>query len=220
MVLGIYCSGGFAGVTYELATELNELSHRWNEIFFIEDMRDWNNKQIKMMNFQEFQHQYSVNDAEVVVAAGEPGLRDELFNDVKVAGYKLPNLIHPMTNAKKIKVIGEGNIVLSFSYISSSEVEIGDNNIIMPFSQISHDSVIGSHCVIASSACLSGTTILKDRAYIGTGAKLRESITIGHDAIVGMGAIVVKPVEDESVVMGMPAREVRKNTGYVFRKKA
>ncbi len=219
MVLGICCSGGFAGVTYELANELNSFMHRWDEILYIEELRDWNSKNIKMLNLEEFTKSYSTKDAEIVIAAGEPALRGELYKDVKAAGYSMPNLIHPLANAKKFKSIGEGNIILCFSYISSSEVELGSNNIVMPFSQISHDSIIGNHCVVASSACLSGTTVLKDRVYIGTGAKLRENITIGYDAVVGMGAIVVKNVDDQSVVVGLPAKEIRKNTGKVFKRK-
>lgn len=217
MILGIYCAGGFGGVTYELALELNAELSRWSKILFIDDVPEKFEGKKNVVLFKDFVSDYPPEKAEIVIAAGEPRLRESLFKKVKQCEYRLPNLIHPMANARKIQEIGEGNIILNYSYISASNVVMGNNNIVMPFAQISHDNAIGSHCVIASAASLSGITTLGNRVYIGTGAKLRENITIGDDAIVGMGAIVVKSVDNESVVMGIPAKEVRKNMGKVFK---
>ena len=217
MILGVYCAGGFGGVTYELATEVNVGNARWEKILYIDDAPEKFEQDNNILTFEQFTATYRPEEAEIIIAAGEPRLREYLFNKVKACGYYVPNIIHPMANAQKITKIGEGNIILNFSYISASNVTMGNNNIVMPYAQISHDNIIGSHCVITSAANLSGTTVLGDRVYIGVGAKLRESITIGHDAIVGMGAIVVKSVDEESVVMGLPAKEVRKNTGKVFK---
>ncbi len=217
-VLGIYCAGGFGGVTHGLAETLNETGHIWEDILFIEDDPQKACAEKKIVLFDDFKKQYSPEKAEIVIAAGEPRTREILFDKVKKEGYHLPNMIHPWAECRKTVTLGEGNIILAFAYVSASGVTIGNNNIIMPYAQVSHDNRIGSHCVITSSVNLSGTTIMKDRAYIGTGAKLREGITVGADAIVGMGAVVTKSVDDESVVMGMPAKEVRKNTGKVFKK--
>jgi len=216
MTLGIYCAGGFGGVTIELARELNEQAQRWDNICFIDDTGKPSLRDCAVYSYEEFCARYSPENAEIVIASGEPRGRDRLFQKVKADGFRLPNLIHPLSQFRKLDSLGEGNIVLGFAYVSSSGVRIGNNNIIMPFAQVSHDNVIGNHCVIASSSALSGTTVLEDRCYIGAGSKLREGIRVGHDAIVGMGAIVVKSVDEESVVMGIPAKEVRKNTGSVF----
>jgi len=216
MVLGIYCAGGFGSVTLALAKTLNEAEHRWEDVFFIDDTADVTSDKAQVVAFDDFLRVYSPVDGQIVIAAGEPVVRERLFEKVKKNGYSLPNLIDPMAQAKEFSKVGEGNIVLSFAYISPGNVRIGNNNIFMPFSQVSHDNRIGSHCVLATSACLSGNTTMEDRAYIGTGSKLREGITIGYDAIVGMGAIVTKSVENESVVVGSPAKEIRKNSGRVF----
>lgn len=216
MILGIYCAGGFGGVVLGLARCLNENEHRWSQLCFIDDVVDPKEYDIPVYTFEEFQKRFSNEQAEVVIANGEPQVRQVMFEKVKTAGYKLPNLIHPMSDAKVITSAGEGNIILSYAYVSTAGVSIGDNNVVMAFSQISHNNTVGSHCVIASSVNLSGNTRVGDRAYIGTGAKLRENITVGRDSIVGMGAVVTKSVAEESVVMGFPAKEVRKNNGRVF----
>ncbi|MGI6071396.1 MAG: acetyltransferase [Lachnospiraceae bacterium] len=217
MVLGIYCAGGFGGVTLGLANKINELDNKWEKIYFIEDNEEKANIGENIITFAEFNEKHPADNAEIVIAAGEPRTREILFNKVKTAGYTLPNLIHPWANVENVLEIGEGNIILTFACVSASGVKIGNNNIVMQYAQISHDSVIGSHCVIATSANISGTTVVRDRAYIAVGAKLREGITVGYDAIAGMGAIVTKSIDDQSVVMGIPAKEVRKNTGKVFK---
>ncbi len=216
-VLGIYCAGGFGGVTLGLAERINELNNRWDQILFIEDDPEKLKESDQIIEFAEFKEKFPPEIAEIVTASGETRTREVLFNKVKEAGYSLPNLIHPFAECAKNVKLGEGNLILGFAYVSPSEVVIDNNNIVMPYAQVSHNNHVCSHCIIASSANLSGTTVLNDRAYVGTGAKLRENITVGADAIIGMGAIVTKSVDGQSVVVGTPAKEIRKNTGKIFK---
>jgi serine O-acetyltransferase len=44
---------------------------------------------------------------------------------------------------------------------------------------------------------------------IGTGAKVLGNITIGNNVKIGAGSVVVKPVPDDSTVVGVPGRVVR-----------
>lgn len=56
------------------------------------------------------------------------------------------------------------------------------------------------------------TTLVKQRASIGTGATILCGITIGEDAIVGAGSVVTRDVPDNAVVVGNPARFLRWNS--------
>ena len=217
VVLGIYCAGGFGGTVLELVRELNDDSHRWDYICFINDVHPEIETEVEVLSFEQFKAKFPPSKANIIIASGEPIGRMRLFNKVKKEGYYLPNILHSSSaTAKKIKKIGEGNIIQDFVHISPSNVEIGNNNVFMTFSLIAHDSIIGNHCVFTSSTNCSGRVIVEDCCYIGTGAKLRDKIIIKKNAIVGMGAIVTKSVEENSVVVGNPAKEIRKNTGHVF----
>jgi UDP-3-O-[3-hydroxymyristoyl] glucosamine N-acyltransferase len=77
---------------------------------------------------------------------------------------------------------------------------------------IAHNVRIGKHCVIASFASLSGTVRVGDYSWIAPHVCIREGISIGSHVLVGMGSVVTKDVGDNLVVIGAPAREVRKNT--------
>ena len=44
--------------------------------------------------------------------------------------------------------------------------------------------------------------------FIGAGAKIFGSITIGNDVVIGANAVVLKSVPDRAVVVGIPAKVV------------
>lgn len=212
MVLGVYCAGGLGGYVMEMAKEINEDRKRWDYICFINDVDPAVDTDEDIMSFEDFYKAYPADKAEIIIASGEPDGRKKLYEKVKSFGYSLPNLVDPCTKLKKIKSIGEGNIIEDYVHISPCNVTIGNNNVFMTFSCIAHDNVIGDHCVFSSSANSSGRTVIEDCCYIGTGAKLREKIKIGKNSIIGMGAAVVKDVDESAVMIGVPAKEVRKNT--------
>jgi acetyltransferase-like isoleucine patch superfamily enzyme len=52
--------------------------------------------------------------------------------------------------------------------------------------------------------------VIKQGATVGAGAVVLPGITIGESAMVGAGAVVTKDVEPSTVVVGNPARVVRR----------
>jgi len=53
-------------------------------------------------------------------------------------------------------------------------------------------------------------TIVKRGASIGSGAVIRGGVTIGEGAMIGAGAVVTKSVDPRAVVVGNPARVLRR----------
>jgi len=53
------------------------------------------------------------------------------------------------------------------------------------------------------------TTLVEERASIGTGSTILGGITIGKNAIVGAGSVVTKDVPDNAIVVGNPAKILR-----------
>lgn len=52
-------------------------------------------------------------------------------------------------------------------------------------------------------------TTIKDGAFIGSDSVLVAPVHIGQNAITGAGSVVTRDVEDETVVVGVPARAIR-----------
>jgi len=76
---------------------------------------------------------------------------------------------------------------------------------------------IGDDCLIRHGVTIGnsgradpfGAPTIGDRVEIGAGAKILGRIRVGHDAIIGANAVVVRDVPDNAIVGGVPARVLR-----------
>lgn len=110
-------------------------------------------------------------------------------------------------------VVGEGAVLCDYAYIVPSVI-VGRHFHLNVYSYVSHDCVIGDFVTFAPKVCCNGSVHIGDYASIGTGALLRNGtherpLTIGRNAIVGMGAVVLADVPDNAVVVGNPARVIK-----------
>jgi serine O-acetyltransferase len=82
---------------------------------------------------------------------------------------------------------------------------------------IGETTEIGDDVLLYQNVTLGGTGKEKGKRHptignhvvIGTGAKVLGSITVGSNVKIGAGSVVVKPVPDNSTVVGVPGRVVR-----------
>jgi sugar O-acyltransferase (sialic acid O-acetyltransferase NeuD family) len=110
--------------------------------------------------------------------------------------------------------IGEGAILCANTMITGDAV-IGSHFHCNIYSYVAHDCRIGDFVTFAPRVCCNGRVEIDDHAYVGTGATLKqgthsEPLRIGKGAVVGMGAVVLNDVGDGEVVVGNPARVIRK----------
>lgn len=81
---------------------------------------------------------------------------------------------------------------------------------------IHKDSVIGNNCMIAQHVTIGGGNsrypglpVIGDNVHISHGAIVFGGISIGDNVDVGANAVVCKPVPDNAVVAGVPAKILR-----------
>lgn len=119
---------------------------------------------------------------------------------------------------------------------------IGNKTIIGRSAIIELNTTIGSHCTIQTLAYVTGDTVLEDHVFLGPcvsmsndkymgerpyelkgpyikkGAKIGNNSTllpgiiIGQNSIVGAGSVVTKDVEDNEIVVGVPAKKLASNS--------
>ncbi len=71
---------------------------------------------------------------------------------------------------------------------------------------IAHNVHVGRHAFVIACAEVSGGVKIGERAWIAPNASVLNQLTIGDDAVVGLGSVVVKHVPNGTVVAGNPAR--------------
>lgn len=83
---------------------------------------------------------------------------------------------------------------------------------------IGETAIIGDDCMLYHGVTLGGTTwdkvkrhpTLKNGVVIGAGAKILGPITLGNNVRVGSNSVVVRSIDDDQTVVGIPGRIVRK----------
>ena len=135
--------------------------------------------------------------------------RYEVPDRLGLSPKRFATLVHPTASISKSADIGEGAILLPHVILLSG-VTIGTQVLILAGSVLNHDVRIGDYAILASAVNLSGAVEIGRYTYIGSGACLIQGVRVGDHALVGMGSVVRKNVAPSTVVVGNPARILRK----------
>lgn len=196
----------------EIALLINSRTPAWEKIVFIDDTKAVGElKGCEMMPFENVRKKYPPDKMEIIIGMGEPAYKDLVWKKVKEAGYSLATLIHPDAEVVPSARLGEGVVVRKGSIVSSDS-SVGNNVIIQSYVVVGHDAVIGDHCQISSFTDIAGHCQVGNRVFIGLSSCVKEETVIKDDAVISMGAVVMKNVEEADIVMGNPARVFGKNT--------
>jgi sugar O-acyltransferase (sialic acid O-acetyltransferase NeuD family) len=149
------------------------------------------------------------------VALADPRARMAVCEQFLGNGLKPMSIISPHAIVMDPAEIGEGAIICGFCTITTN-IRIGRFFHANIYSYVEHDANIGDYVTFAPRVNCNGNVTIKDLAYIGTAAAIRQGgygapTVIGRGAIVGMGAIVLNSVPDGDIVVGNPARPIRKD---------
>lgn len=219
MILLIYGAGSQAKELYDLI--MRNTPEKYKKIFYIDDYREEGTE----FYFGETIHGDSISerfkdskeDLEGIVAVGEPMAREILTRRFEDIGIKLTTLIDKTSIVSPTAVIEEGTIICEYSTIHSN-AEIGRGVLIQSFCDIGHDIRIGDFSVVSAGFSPGGGSKFGNRVFIGMNVSVKEKISVGDGAIIGMGSAVFKDVPENSTVIGNPARITKGNDeGKVYR---
>lgn len=88
--------------------------------------------------------------------------------------------------------------------------EIHDDVKIDNLVHIAHNVVLKEGSLVVAGAIVCGSAQLEENSYIAPGGIVMNQLSIGKGALVGLGAVVTKSVEENSVVAGVPAKVIRR----------
>ena len=144
------------------------------------------------------------------LGVGNPVLRYRLAERFRTMGGELTTVISPFAHIGRWgNMIGTGSNVLTSAIIESNN-RIGAGNLIHVKVLVSHDVTTGDFCEISPGVNLLGSVSVGDFCSIGTGACILPKVKIGDNVVVGAGAVVTKDIPGNSLVVGVPAKIVRR----------
>lgn len=157
----------------------------------------------EILNYEELKKRKDYIDC-FYIGIGDPIGKEHVYGKL-INDFKLGPPIYKEKLSSKNK-IGDGTIICP-GVIITTNVTIGKNVILNINCTVGHDVTIGDFSTVSPGAFISGNVSIGKRCYIGTGASIREKIEIGNDSTVGMGSVVIKNVENNTIVIGNPAKE-------------
>ena len=137
-------------------------------------------------------------------------LRNYISNLFIEKKLKPMSIISKNSVIDKTCIIGHGLLALPNSVIHKKTI-IGNNCLLNVNSVIDHECKIGNGVHIMGSAYIAGRVHIGDFSSIGANSTILPDIKIGKNAIIGAGAVVTKDVKNNQVVVGNPAKFLRKN---------
>ena len=210
-VYGVYGASGFGK---EVMPLIRNKIKDGDYLCFIDDSPNTETLNgIDVLTYLDFL-QLDFNNKYVSIAIADSSLRELISqrlkeNNVSILDIKAENvMIYDKVS------IGPGSILCAFTTLTSN-IKIGKFFHANLYSYVAHDCLIGDFVTFAPGVKCNGNVVIEDHAYIGTGAIIKQGsairpLTIGEGAVVGMGAVVTKSVKAGDVVIGNPAKSIKR----------
>lgn len=99
------------------------------------------------------------------------------------------------------------NVCIARGVLTSTVIE--DDVKIDNLVHIAHNCVVKKGAFIIACAELSGGVVVGENAWVAPGVAIKQKIQVGDRATLGIGAVVLKDVPPDSVVVGNPAKELK-----------
>lgn len=155
--------------------------------------------------FETVETRYSPQEYWMFALDGTLPKTTVLADKAKAKGYRLASYVSPKAVISQDIVIGENSVIYELAYVGYG-VKLGHSVLIRQHVYLGHESTIGNNVTLNPSSRCGGYCVVKDNAFIGIGSTVIDHRTIGESAVVGAGSVVIKDVDDNTVVVGNPAK--------------
>lgn len=136
--------------------------------------------------------------------------RSRYTDQVAALGMRFATLVHPSARISRTSSLGEGTI-LSVGVVVGAQTHLGKHVFVNRGALIGHHSEIANYVTVHPGANIAGACYIGESTYIGIGSIIIDHVKIGAHSVVGAGSVVIEDVPDHVLVVGVPAKIVKKN---------
>jgi sugar O-acyltransferase (sialic acid O-acetyltransferase NeuD family) len=205
-------AGGFGREAAEAVRAANAVRPRWELLGFLDDDESLQGTAVDgvgVVGRVDDANQHP--SARLVVCTGHPGnyaSRKQIVERLGLPASRYATVVHPSAVVPPATRIGPGTVLLA-TVVVTVGVVIGAHVAAMPGVVFTHDDMVGDFSTFGAGVRLAGRVTVCEGAYVGSGAMVREDLTLGAWSLVGMGSVVMRNVPASEVWAGNPARYLR-----------
>lgn len=200
--VAIFGTGGFAR---EVACVLHDLGRGDRIAAFHEPDEVFQPRKLLGVDVRP-QSAFDPAQARAVVGIGSPKTREKVVRELP-AETLFETLIHPAAVVSQWVSIGEGSVICAGAVLTC-QITLGSHCQLNLNITVGHDCTFGDFCTVAPGTNISGNVNFGTRVDVGTQAAFRQHLSICDDAVIGMGAVVVKDIVEPGTYVGVPAKKV------------
>lgn len=142
---------------------------------------------------------------------GNNKLRVKFLSYAKELGYKTPNYIHPSVEIGPNVTIGNEGIYILPRTIIMPWCQINNYVMISTGTIVSHHSHLEEGCFLSFGVNFGASIVAHKYVYCGISSTIMTGIKeLGENCLIGAGAVVIRDVEPNAVVAGVPAKVIKR----------
>jgi sugar O-acyltransferase (sialic acid O-acetyltransferase NeuD family) len=152
----------------------------------------------------------SLGDVDLVVCSGKGLSRARLVERLRLLGVAdrvYVTVVDPSARVANRCEVGSGSVLLAGTVLTA-DVTVGQHVVVMPNAVLTHDCVVEDFATICAGVVLGGGVRVGRSAYLGMACSVRENRSVGAEAVIGMGAVVLADVPGGQVWAGGPAAPI------------
>ena len=209
--IAIIGAGGLAREVLTLIHDINKQTPRFEVVGFVDKDQTQTIHGYPIIGNDE-----DINETKdpigLVIAVGEPNLKEKIVKKYINPLVSFPTLIHPsvIIGDENSVFIGQGCILCAGS-ILTTDIILHDFVTLNLQCTVGHDTVINDYSSFMPSVNISGEVNVGKCVYVGTGAKIINQLEIGDNTIIGAGAVVAKSLPANCTAVGVPAKPIKFN---------
>ena len=208
--IAIVGSSGFAREILTLINDINRQTKKYEFVGFIGLDKNQTLHGYPVIGNDEEINNNNKEPISLVIAVGEPNLKEKIRSKYTNPLISFPTLLHPSViigDSESVK-IGDGCIICA-GCILTTDITLYDFVTLNLQCTVGHDTVINSYASFMPSVNISGEVNVGKGVYVGTGAKIINQLEIGENTIVGAGAVVAKSLPANCTAIGVPAKPIK-----------
>ena len=202
-------AGGLGQEVVWLVEEIHDTRKEWNILGYLDSHPSVKN--MTLINYPvlgPFEDACKYPEAFFIVAFGDPRMREQVVNLVSTFKIKWATLISPTVRLHPSNKLGEGVVIGRYTDLTL-DCTIGNHAMLNIHVVLGHKVELGDYSIVSPNVTLNGGAKIGRSCSIGANAFVRD-VTVGDYVTIGASSCVIKPIESDCVVAGVPATVIRK----------